>query len=262
MSGKRPAQPQPPKLPKQQTSGSSSQAKNPDPLVPFSPSPAKILPVSPSIVANRYLVSTIPKPNYEGPQGQHSYSSALAQPPPKTITSYTVEEPFGPIVPQKPSSQTTRKGRSPYVRKPFTQHISYIEPHLVHITNPLALAMEVLLLEWHYLPKHPEKNIKFYKSILIQEQSTWIENVMNKKNSSEVLYHKFIITGFVSCKDWGHPSSLKTLTNLKSLTGSELQYSYYDYIDAFEKVLFFQNKNFDHSWFLMFDKKFSSTLPS
>ena len=67
MSGKRPAQPQPPKLPKQQTTGSSSQAKNPGPLVLFSPSPAKILPVSPSIVANRYLVSTIPKPNYERP---------------------------------------------------------------------------------------------------------------------------------------------------------------------------------------------------
>ena len=85
---------------------------------------------------------------------------------------------------------------------------------------------------------------------------------MNRNNSAEVLYHKFIITVFVSCKDWGHPSSLKTFTNLKSLTGSKLQYNYYDYMDAFEKVLFFQNKNFDHSWFLMFDKKFSSTMPS
>lgn len=188
--------------------------------------------------------------------------TALAAPPPKSITLFTVEEPLGPIIPQKPSSQSSRKGRSPYIRKPFIQHISYIEPHLVHITDPLALAMEVLPLEWHYLPKHPKKNIKFYKSILIKEKSARIKNVMNKTNPSEVLYHKFIITGFVSCKDWGHPSSLKTLTKLKSLTGSELQYSYYDYMDAFEKVLFYQNKNFDHSWFLMFDKKFSSPVPS
>ena len=70
---------------------------------------------------------------------------------------------------------------------------------------------------------------------------------MNKRDPSVVLYHKFIITGFVSCKDWGrHPSLLKTLTNLKSLTGSELYYSYYDYMDAFEKVLFYHNKDFDH----------------
>ena len=146
ISEKRPVQPQPPKLPKQQTTSSTSQAKNPGPLVPFSSSPAKALPVSPSIVANRYLVSTIPKPNYERPQGQHSYSSALATPPPKTITTYTIEEPFGPIVPQKPSSLPPRTGRSPYVRKPFVQHISYIEPHLIHVTEPLALAMEVLPL--------------------------------------------------------------------------------------------------------------------
>ena len=69
---------------------------------------------------------------------------------------------------------------------------------------------------------------------------------MNKTDLSVVLYHKFIITEFVSCKDWGHPFSLTTLTKLKSLTGSELHYSYYNYMDAFEKVLFYQNKNFDH----------------
>ena len=33
-------------------------------------------------------------------------------------------------------------------------------------------------------------------------------------------------------------------------------------MDAFEKVLFFQNKNYDHSWFLMFHKKFFSLIPS
>ena len=97
--------------------------------------------------------------------------------------------------------------------------------------------MEVLPDGWHFLPKHPGKNIKFYKSILIQEQFARAENIMNKKgNPSAVLYHKFIITGFVSCKSWGHPSTLKLLTDHK---GSELYYSYYDYMDTFEKVLFF-----------------------
>ena len=81
---------------------------------------------------------------------------------------------------------------------------------------------------------------------------------MNNKNPLEVLYQKFIIQKFVSCKDWGHPSSLKTLTTLK---GSEPLYNYYDYMDAFEKVLFYQNKSFDHSWFVMFDRKFSSPIP-
>ena len=86
---------------------------------------------------------------------------------------------------------------------------------------------------------------------------------MNKGDPSVVLYHKFITTGFVSCKEWGrHPSLLKSLTGLKSLIGSELYYSYYDYMNAFKKVLFYQNKNFGHSWFLMFDKKFNSPIPT
>ncbi|KAK9997460.1 hypothetical protein SO802_022146 [Lithocarpus litseifolius] len=123
--------------------------------------------------------------------------------------------------------------------------------------------MEVLPEGWHYIPKHPEKNIKYYRCILIQEESARIENIMNKGDPSVVLYHKFIISSFVSCKDWGqHPSLLKKLIGLKSLSGSELHYSYYDYMDAFEKVLFYQNKNFDHSWFLMFDKKFFGQIPT
>nr|POE78344.1 hypothetical protein CFP56_75275 [Quercus suber] len=253
MSGKKPVQPQPPKLPRQQTTSSTSQAKNPP--------GQQLVPISASSIANRYVVSTIPKPNYHRPsQGYPSYCSALASPPLRQITPYTVEDPFGPIIPQKPSYQS-KQSTSCYVKKPFVQHISYIEPHLVHITDPLALAMEILPNGWHFLPKSPGKNIRFYKSILIQEDSARIENIMNKKDPSQVLYHKFIIKGFVSCSDWGqHPSLLKNLTNTKGFT--ELQYSYYDYMDAFEKILFYQNQDFDHSWFIMFDKSFSSQIPS
>ncbi|KAL0009423.1 hypothetical protein SO802_010925 [Lithocarpus litseifolius] len=123
--------------------------------------------------------------------------------------------------------------------------------------------MEVFPDGWHFLPKHPEKNIKYYRQILIEEESARVENIMNKGDPSVVLYHKFIITGFFNCKDWGqHPSLLKTLKGLKSITNIDLHYSYHDYIDAFEKVLFYQNKKFDHSWFIMFDKKFHSQIPT
>ena len=44
-----------------------------------------------------------------------------------------------------------------YVKKPFVQHISYIEPHLVHITNPFALAMEVLTQRLALPPKAPRE---------------------------------------------------------------------------------------------------------
>ena len=120
MSGKRPIQPQPPKMPKQHTTRSTTQAQNPGnpgPLVPL-PSSQRTQPVSSSSVANRYLVSTIPKPNYQRPQGQHSYSSALATIPSKVTSPYTVEEPFDSIVPKQPSSTLPpRTGRASYIKK-------------------------------------------------------------------------------------------------------------------------------------------------
>nr|POE45841.1 hypothetical protein CFP56_76117 [Quercus suber] len=253
MSGKKPVQPQPPKLLKQQTTSSTSQVKHPP--------GQQLVPLPASTIANRYVVSTIPRPNYQRPsRGQPSYCSALASPPPIQLTPYTVEDPFGPIVPQKPSYQS-RQSTSSYIKKPFVQHISYIEPHLVHITDPLALALEILPNGWHFLPKSPGKNIRFYKNILIQEKSVQVDNIMNKKDPSQVIYHKFIIKGFVSCAEWGqYPSLLKTLKETRGLT--EIQYSYYDYMDAFEKILFFQNQDFDHSWFMMFDRNFKGPIPT
>jgi len=48
---------------------------------------------------------------------------------------------------------------------------------MIHIKDPLALAIEVLPPNWHFLPKVLEKSIKFYKSILTQEKSAQIEDI-------------------------------------------------------------------------------------
>ena len=96
--------------------------------------------------------------------------------------------------------------------------------------------MEVLPPDWHFLLKAPKKSIKFYKIILIQEKSTQIENIPSKGDPSVILYHKLIITKIICCKEWGqHASLLKTIQT----EGTEIQYIYYDYMDAFEKILFY-----------------------
>ena len=52
---------------------------------------------------------------------------------------------------------------------------------------------------------------------------------------SVILYHKLIIIRFISYKEWGQYPSL-----LRTIEGTEIQYSYYDYIDTFENILFYQ----------------------
>lgn len=126
---------------------------------------------------------------------------------------------------------------------------------MAHIKDPLALAMNFMPWNWHFILKDPPKSIKFYSNILKQEQFALVENIRDKKDPPIVLYHKLFIKKFISYKEWGqHPSILRTLE------GMVPQYSYYDYVDAFEKVSYFQNGTFDHSWFLMFDKNFDSQI--
>ena len=55
---------------------------------------------------------------------------------------------------------------------------------------------------------------------------------------SVILYHKLIITRFISYKEWGQYPSL-----LRTIEGTEIQYSYYDYIDAFENILILSEIN-------------------
>ncbi|KAL0002158.1 hypothetical protein SO802_015939 [Lithocarpus litseifolius] len=200
MSGKKPAQTQPLKLPKQQATGCTNQAKNPDQLASI------------ASVANRYLVSTIPKPNYKRPS-QPNYSSALASPAPRQITPYTVDEPFCLLQSQRSSRPLPRKNRSPYFKKPFVQHISYIEPpHLVHIKDPLALAMEVLPDGWHFLLKHPEKNIKYYRYILIQEGSTKIAE-KSSKELKDLAQQLLLQSEELQSQEKGPPVSLEASAN-------------------------------------------------
>jgi hypothetical protein len=57
------------------------------------------------------------------------------------------------------------------------------------------------------------------------------------------------ITNFISKKDWGtHPSTLRPFVYF------DILYSYYDYIDAWTKFMLFQTSEFNHFWFIKFDK--------
>ncbi|KAG6625103.1 hypothetical protein CIPAW_16G073100 [Carya illinoinensis] len=52
-----------------------------------------------------------------------------------------------------------------------------------------------------------------------------------------------------------HPSTFKTIK------GTETQYNYYDYIEAWLKFPLLQTPNMQHSWFFNFDKKCKHSFP-
>ncbi|CAL9011627.1 unnamed protein product [Prunus brigantina] len=65
------------------------------------------------------------------------------------------------------------------------------------------------------------------------------------------MYIKSILSQF-ECGE--HPNSFKTLN-------SSLQFSYYDYIEAWHAIFLHQTEDFSHSWFIIFDSKFKSPFP-
>ena len=103
---------------------------------------------------------------------------------------------------------------------------------------------------------HPDKSISFYKDILLKHQSVIFKPIFDKLDPSKVIYHSLYIHNIVSLDEWGYPSILRDLPNYP------IQYSYYDYMEAWFKVLLHQNESFLHSWFFSFDHKFKSVIPS
>jgi hypothetical protein len=51
-------------------------------------------------------------------------------------------------------------------------------------------------------------------------------------------------------------TGVNTLPKPKDLPGFDIPYCNYDYVEAWFKFMLFQTPNFDHLWFINFDKQF------
>lgn len=103
---------------------------------------------------------------------------------------------------------------------------------------------------------HASRKINYYKDILINHQSILIKHIYARTYASKVLYHSLYIHNIVFLAEWGFPYQPR------ELPGHSIPYNYHDYIDAWFKVFLYQNETFSHSWFIQFDQKFHSKLPS
>ena len=70
------------------------------------------------------------------------------------------------------------------------------------------------------------------------------------------IYHSVFILSIVTEKKWGFSPAFT-----KPLPSRIILYSYHDYIRAWFKFMLHQDKTMTHSWFVNFNKNFSSQLP-
>ena len=165
--------------------------------------------------------------------------------------------PSTPAAPIKSRKIKTSHFFSLYDEKKF--HIEFIHKN---ITNPLSLIKYYFFThptdgaQQHLNPPDLYKTIQFYQNILLQEGSIIITSIYDQFSDKKLLYHKIEIIKFTSMRQWGIYSFVS-----KPLRGHPIQYSYYDYIDAWFKIILHQNDNMSHSWFLTWHEKYDFTKP-
>jgi hypothetical protein len=172
---------------------------------------------------------------------------------------------YDPFAKQIVASTPTTHVKSKYAKTShflplYDEKLLHIEFLHRNITNPLTLIKYYYPTnphdgtQQHFAPPDQYKTIQFYQNILQQEGSIVIKTTIYDKFSIErkVLYHKIEIIKFTSLRQWGTYPFI-----LKPLQGHPIKYSYYDYIDAWFKILLHQNNNMSHSWFLAWHKEYN-----
>ena len=194
-------------------------------------------PASPIAIANQYTtLGTIPKPNYSTVLTSFYDPYALVP----------VNQPIKATFPKNPNA-------SQYVKKQYFQNLFSIEPNGAMIKDPLKLVTYYFPLNFHWIPEHNGKNLSYYSTILFHEKSVLIKSILDKIDKSKIIYHRIFILNVVIEEKLGlrHAAT-------KPLPGSAIPYSYHDYIQAWFKFMLHQDATITHSWFVKFDKDFSS----
>lgn len=169
------------------------------------------------------------------------------------VSSYDLFQVTVPFSIQLPN--TNYPISSPYLPK-SSQELFIIEPCINHLTNPAEIAKTYFPPNFHFIPFHPKKSLRFYRDVLLETKSVEIKPIKDKNDPKIILFHSLYIHRILSQSDWGiHPYTLRTLE-------SKIQYGYYDYIDTWSKVFLHQHIDFSHSWFINFDNKFKSLFLS
>ncbi|KAG5605211.1 hypothetical protein H5410_026703 [Solanum commersonii] len=116
------------------------------------------------------------------------------------------------------------------------------------------------LLNGLYFPGESYKTRKYYETLLI---STGVEfQHFSGYNTGENVYNfsKMIVKQIIHIEDWGISSMTERQISLNNV---KISFTYWDYIQAFDKVLCYNNERHKHTWFIKVCAKiFASPIPN
>ncbi|KAK2971280.1 hypothetical protein RJ640_001306 [Escallonia rubra] len=132
--------------------------------------------------------------------------------------------------------------------------------------SPIEVANNYLTNGWAYPQKASGKSRDYYEEILRSTKSAVLTHNFEKppRHSSRNIelpfqFSKIEILKFITKKQWGiDPTRIRELPP----HFSPRHFNYFDYIDAWNHVLLYQNPSHKHSWFIFFSRNFDGNFPN
>ncbi|KAG5590196.1 hypothetical protein H5410_040710 [Solanum commersonii] len=112
-----------------------------------------------------------------------------------------------------------------------------------------------------YFPGESYKTRSYYETILISTGSGEFQHFSGYNTSENVYkFSKMIIKQIISVEYWGIFTMKERQISLNKIS---MNFTYWDYIHAFDKVLYYNNERDNHTWFIKICAKiFTEPIPN
>ena len=115
--------------------------------------------------------------------------------------------------------------------------------------NPFKATAKAFPQGFHYKPTTLNKTRKFYEFILVDTDSVSIKHFKDSNDPLLNTHSTIQILKVLQPRQFGpNLNEVKKLSVPFDLRG----YTYWDYMDAGNKIFWHQNKNYKHSWLIYF----------
>ncbi|XLU65355.1 hypothetical protein S245_024564, partial [Arachis hypogaea] len=152
----------------------------------------------------------------------------------------------------------TQKPQTNYKPTNKTSNIIHMEPEFWD-NSPNKVIPKIFPTRFHFRPLAPNKTRQFYEFILIDTDSVAIKHYKDKTNLDLITHSTIQILRILSPKQFGN--NLNKIQKF-SQNYDPIGFNYWDYIEAWTKIFWFQNTQHRHSWLIYFKRKINYIFPN
>nr|KYP58546.1 hypothetical protein KK1_013959 [Cajanus cajan] len=125
-------------------------------------------------------------------------------------------------------------------------------------SHPNKIREKIFPPTFLFKPLSPNKTRKFYEFILVDSKYVVIKHNFDKSDDQLITHSTLQILKILTFKDFEkNPNQVKKISQPFDPIG----YNYWDYLNAWTHVFWFQNKNHRHSWLIYFKRNVRYFFP-